>query len=326
MAVMVHSVSVQTQNQGSDGIFTHELAVNPLSVILICLRPQNNTATLTTYDIYLDICDALNRITLLYRGQSVISMSGRDAAILAYMRHGSMFLQSGNSDLNNLRRCVVIPLFLGRRPYDEVSCFPATRSGELILELDIDDAEGGYDDLQYTVETIELLGANPSEYERKVQLSRTFSATGLNDIDIPIGNTVRGLLLFGTTDHSGATPAPSWGRISTVVDGVEIGFTSTDFEVASGLQALLGIGLPGYDAHDHRFEDTAGAISDVRTNAPGPIQVGSDGYNNYAFLNFDPLQNDSLSIDTSKVSRFQIRADAETADLVRVIPVERIMI
>lgn len=323
---LLHSIAVQNQDQGADGVFTHELAVNPLSVILICLRPLNNTGTLTNFDIYLDVCDSINRLSVLHRGQSIISMTGRDAALLSYLRHGCVVPQNNPNDANNDRRCVVLALFLGRRAYDPFSCFPATRSGELILELDLDDAEGGYDDLQYTVETIELLGAKPREWERKVQLTRTNSATGLNDLDMPVGNVIRGILLFGTTPFTGAAPAPSWGRISTVMDGVQIGYSATDFEVAAGLQALRGIGLPGYDAHAHRFEDTAGAVSDVRTNAPGPIDVYSGGFENYAYLDFDPLMDDALSIDTKNLSRFQVRADVETADLVRAIPVERVLV
>lgn len=324
MPTLIHSVAVQNQNQGVDGVFTHELAVNPLSVVLICLRPLNNTGTLTDFGIYLTVCDAINRLSILHRGQSIVSITGRDAAMLAYIRHGCEFFQNTHLDTNNDRRCVVLPIFMGRRPYDPNSCFPASRSGELILELDLDDADTGYDDLQYTVETIELLGAKPTEYERKVQLTRTNAATGINDLDLPVGNFVRGILLFGTTAFAGAAPAPSWGRISTVVDGVEIGYTATDFEVASGLHSLLGIGAPSYDGHRQRFEDTAGAVSDVLTNAPGPNRIGSGGFENYAFLNFDPFGNDSLSINTSNVSRFQIRANVETADAVRATPIERI--
>lgn len=324
MMNLLHSVTVQNQNQGSDGVFSHELSVNPLSVILICLRPLNETATLTNFAMYLTICDAINRVSVLFRGQSIVSMTGRDLAMLAYYRHGCQFLQPTHSDANNARRCVVLPIFLGRGAYDSKSCFPASRSGELVLELDLDDADTGYDDLQYTVETIQLIGAKPSEYERKVQLVRTNSATGINDLDVPIGNVIRGILLFGTTVFSGAAPVPSWGRVSTVVDGVEIGYAGTDFEVSLGLSALRGIQVPAYDGHQHRFEDTAGAISDVLTNAPGANRVGDDGFLNYSFLNFDPMGDDSLSINTKNVSRFQIRADVETADLVRAIPIERI--
>lgn len=317
---LIHSVAVQNQNIVGDEIRTHNLAVNPLSVVLICLRPLNETGTLTNFGQYLNICGAINRVNILFRGQSIISMTGRDAAALAYFRHGITMLQNNNDNTNNDRRCVVLPILMGRKPYDPQSAFPASRSGELILELDLDDVDTGYDDLQYTVETIEMLGATPREYERKVQLTRTFGSTGINDVDLPVGNLVRGAMLFGTTEFTGAAPAPSWGRLSIVVDGIEIGYAGTDFEVAHGLHGLRGISGPVYEGHQHGMEPVAG----IETLAPGKFDVGSGGYENYAFLDLDPRGTDEFSIQSQGISRLQIRADVETADAVRVIPIERV--
>ena len=318
MTTLIHSVQVQNQDPAADAILTHELAVNPLSVVLICLRPLLDTGTTANYPSWFEVLAALRRINILHRGMSIFSMSGQDAGALALMRHGSSPWLANPSLTNNDRTCAVLPIFMGRGPFDEKSCFPASRSGELVIELDVDVAGTGFDDLQYTIETIELLGAKPSEYERKVQLVRTFPATGLNDVDLPVGNLVRGMLLFGTTGFTGAAPAPSWGRIKTVVDGVEIGYSGTDFEVAYGLPSLLGRALPVTAGHIH-----------VETDTGGPTEIQSEvgvEFGNRAYLDFDPLGNDSLSIDTSNISRFQMRADAETADLVRVTPIERIKI
>lgn len=319
---LIHSVAVQNVDVGGDVVNTHDLSVHPLSVILICLRPLNDTGTLTEFGQYLTICDAINRLSVLHRGQSIISMTGRDAAALAYFRHGIQLLQTNNDNTNNDRRCVVLPILLGRAPYDPTSCFPASRAGELVLELDLDDADTGYDDLQYTVEMIELLGANPTEFERKVQLTRTFNSTGINDVDLPVGNILRGVLLFGTTGFTGAAPAPTWGRVSTVVDGIEIGYAGTDFEVAHGLHGLRSIQAPDYEGHQHGFEPVAG----IQTLPPGSFDVGAGGYEQYSFLDLDPTRNDMLSIDSRGVSRLQIRADVETANAARVIPIERIAV
>lgn len=316
---MIHSVAIQNQDPSADAILNFDLAVNPLSVILINLRPLNDTGTTANYTAWLEtISSAINRVTIRHRGASIISMTGADAAVMAAMRHGSVPWMANPSLTNNDRILATLPIFMGRGPYDPVSCFPASRAGELTMELDVDVAATGYDDLQFTVETIELLGANPKEYERKIQLSRTFSATGLNDIDLPVGNLVRGALLFGTTPFTGASPAPTWGRISTIADGVAIGYSATDFEVLHGLQALLGIALPPYSTHIH-----------VEADSGGPTEIPQEEgviWGNHAYLNFDPLKNDTLSVDTSKLSRFQIRSDVGTANAVRVVPVERILL
>jgi hypothetical protein len=312
---LIHSQAVQLQDPAADGIFTHELAVNPLSVVLIKLAPLNDTGTIGDFVSYLELCDAINRVSILHRGQSIFNMTGRDAAMMAALRNRAVPWMANHALTNNHRICGVLPIFLGRRAYDPKSCFPASRSGELVLELDLDVADTGYDDLQYSVDTIELMGASPTEYERKVSLSRTFGASGINDVDLPVGNLVRGILCFGTTSFTGATPAPTLGRIKTVVDNVEIGYSSIDFEVAHSLPGLRGMGVPAYDGHIH---GTDGTIL--------PSGVGSGGWQNYCFLDFDPMHDDSLSLDTNGMSRFQVRSDAEAAEAVRMIPIERIKV
>lgn len=319
---LLHSVAVQNQDPAVDAVLSFELAVNPLSVVLLHMRPLTDTGTLANYTGWFETLACLNRINILHRGMSIFSMTGQDAAALSVMRHGCAPWLANPSLTNNDRICATLPIFMGRRAYDGKSCFPASRSGELILELDVDVADTGYDDLQFTVETIELLGAKPTEYERKVQLARTFAATGLNDVDLPVGNLIRGMMLFGTTGFTGAAPVPSWGRIKTVVDGVEIGYSGIDFESAYSLPCLLGgRSLHMADGHTHVENINATYLQLVAT------QIHSEGgveFNNHCFLDLDPLMNDELSIDTANVSRFQIRADAETADAVRVTAIERV--
>jgi hypothetical protein len=321
--MILHGVAVQNQDFNADGVFTYDLGVNPLSVILLAMRPLNDTGTLTNFARWANAVQSLNRVTVRHRGQSIISMTGRDAAALSVFRHGYQPWMANTNNTNNERICAVLPIFLGRRPYDPMSCFPATRRGELVLEIDVDDADTGYDDLQMTVETIELLDAKPSHFERKVQLSQTFAATGINDVDLPLGNVVRGLLCFGTTGFTGAAPAPTLGRMQIVADGVGIGYTGTDFEVAHQLQGLMGHGIPSNQDHVH-IENTAGAYAQNATTGL-PFGFGRD-WLNYSYLNLDPWHDDAHSVDTGQVSRFQLRTDAEAANAVRIIPVERIVV
>lgn len=319
---ILHGVSVQDQLISADGIQNFDLAVNPLSVILLCLRPLNDTGTLSEFATYLAACGAVNRATVMYNGVNVISASGRDLAAMAYFRHGVICPQNNHDDINNDRRCVVLPMMMGRFAYDPFCCFPATKRGELVLECDFDIADTGYDGLRLSVETIELVGATPKEYEKKITISQTFGAVGDNDVDIPVGNQIRGMLLFGTTAFAGATPAPSWGRVSTLLDNEQIGYAATDFEVAHCLGSLMGRQPPSMDHHTHRVDATA--CSATEETAGGPIEVGSDGWQNYAWLDLDPTRDDTFSVDTFGRSRFHLRANAESANAVRCIPVERV--
>ena len=309
----VHSVVVQQQSPSSDGVDTHFLPVNPLSVLLLHLFPLNNTSTQSNFQAALGIAGAIDKINVLFQGQSVMSMTGRDALAMSYFYHRLDLRQGSNRSTDNERRSVCVPLLFGRRAYDPMDCFPATKNGDLILELTHDIAGTGYDGLRYSVEAVELPGASPRAFERKTQMADTPSQTGLNMFELPLGNIYRGIMLFGTTGFSGAAPAPSWGRISTLVNNQEYDYSSTDWEVAHVIGGLMGGAPPSHDAH-------------LEIANTGPQSVGRGGWENYAYLPFDVTGDDEYSIDTANASSFKVRADVETADAIRMVPVESVVL
>lgn len=318
----LHSIAVPERAVSSDSVESFDLPVNPLSALLINIRPLNETATLANYAKYREICAAFNRITVSYRGASVLSMRGEDLAALNFFRHGIQPREANADNVDNERRSVCLPLLFGRFPYDPSSAFPASKRGELVIEFDIDVADTGYDGFRYNVESIELLGANPREYERRTSIARTFAATGDNDIELPLGNTCRGLLLWGTTPYAGASPAPSFGRMSLMLDNQEVGYADTDWESAMAVAGLLGRNSPPLGDHKHTL-NAAGAGIEETTSV---FDRGEGGWENYVFLDLDPTRDDSFAIDTKSAATFMLRCNAETADAVRVMPIERVAV
>ncbi len=326
MARILHSVLVQDTAIGADGVQTFDLAVNPLSVVLVGIRVLNDTGTLANHNSYLQLCGAINRVSIFFQGATVLSMTGRDAAALAVMRHGIRWPVANTDDTTNERRMAVLPLLLGKWPYDPVSCFPASKRGELTLALDLDIADTGYDGLRLSVETIELLGIpKPKEWERKSDLLSTLGATGINDIDMPLGHTLRSVLAFGTTAFVGATPAPTLGRMSLFMDSEQVGYQGTDFEFAQGIHTLMGRHALMAEGHTHRTTTDGNAQTELTTLAGIP-NMGSGGWENYALLDLDVTRDDMFSIDTKNARRMFFRTDAEAANAVRIIPVERVMV
>jgi hypothetical protein len=321
MSRLLHRVCVQEEAIAADGVYSRDLAVNPLSVVLVNIRPLNDNAALTSFAQILQICAAFNRISVLLNGASLFSMRGEDAAALAFFRNGFIPFEANGDDADNERRSIVLPLFLGRFAYDSMHCVPESRRGELVLEADIDIADTGYDGFRWSIETIELPGARPRWVERKVSIAQTFAATGPNDVPLPVGSLLRGLLLFGTTSFTGASPAPTWGRVSLLADGAQVGYVASDFETMVSLSMLQGRQPPGI-AHTHRVDATA-AVATQETQTK-PVEYGQDGWQNYAYMDLDPTRDDEFSLDTSRFSTLLVRADAETADAARVIMVERI--
>jgi hypothetical protein len=323
MSRLFHSLAVNKVTVASSVVNLHDLVVNPLSVINIVLKPSNNTGTLSNYAGYFDLCGALNAVRILYKGMTVLNMTGKDLAMFNWLRHGIVPRDAHPSDTTTHKRCISLPIIMGKYAYDSDSCFPATRRGELQIELDLNASGTGWDTLTYTIETVELLGANPTEFERKAQVKGTFSSTGDQNIPLPVGNLCRGVMLFGTTPFTGATPAPSWGRTGLYLDNQQTGYSGTDFE-ASMLVSMLNGRIPPYglDAHSHRVDATGSA---TQATFATPTEVGGPDsrINNYSFLDLDPTRDDEFSIDTAGHQNWQVRTSAGTADAYRIVCVER---
>lgn len=304
----------------ADAVEVYDLGVNPLSVIYLTLRPLNDTGTLANYQRYRGICAAMNRVSVTFRGENIVSMRGEDIAAFNYLRWGMVPQEANPDNVNDERRAVVVPIVLGRYPWQKSSCFPGVNRGELQLEIDWDIADTGYDGMRFSAETLEFPGAKPKEYEKRVQQTLTFPATGDQDLDLPVGNRVRGILLWGTTAFAGATPAPSWGRVKVLLDNQEAGYANTDWEVLMADAALWGR-LPYMGEHKHTV-NAAGAGVEETTSV---FDVAED-FTNYAYLDYDPTGDDEFTLDTAGSASFKLRAAAETADAVRAVPVEVIKV
>lgn len=315
---------VQDQSVTADGVQQFDLGVNPLSVLMLGFRPLNDTGTLANFNRVMGLMLHAPAIRVLYRGAAVFSMSGRDLVAMNYFRHGMLPFEANGDNANNERRCLNVPVLLGRHAYDTDSCLPAAIRGELTLEVQFDIAVTGSDGLTFDCEMLELPDASPSHYERKTTISRTFGATGFNDVPLAMGNVCRGLLLFGTTPFGGASPAPTWGRFETLLDNEQVGIAAADFEMAHQYHQLLGIQPPTGQRHSHIVTTDGNAQAELATLA-GPHGEGlGEGWEQYAFIDFDPTRDDRHSIDTAGHNSWMIRANAETADAVRVCQIERV--
>jgi hypothetical protein len=315
---LLHNIAFPEYTPSADEIKTFDLPVNPLSILLLTIRPLNDTGTLSTYAGYKEICQAFNNVNIAFRGQSIINMRGEDIAAFNWYRWGMCPWEANPDNVDNERRAVVLPIVFGRWPYSPTSCFPASKRGELTCTLDMDIADTGYDTLKVSAESIELLGANPKEFEKRTQQTITFPATGDNDVELPLGNLIRGLFCFGTTDAGGAAPAPTLGRLKLLLDNTESGYASTDFEVANMLASLWGRQAPFFD-HKHLYDGSSAGVAETLTGNSHDV---GERFNTYCWLDLDPTGDDTYALDTKGSSSFKVRVNAETANAARFVPVE----
>lgn len=306
----------------SASITPFDLPVNPLSLIL--LRLQITNVAPAALDTYSAIDDAITQITgvrVLHKGEQIISGSLRDLMVLNAVYQGLKPGWGTLSNIDNAVRSFVFPLCLGRRAYDPDSCFPATSRGNLRFEMDAGADGAGYDDINFSVETVELIEATPREYVKYVRQARD-SVIGQFDAPLPIGNPLLGILLFDTGLGGSTDEVLSWGTIKLLKDNVEQYYPQSDYEVLAGmLQAQLK-SMGTWPGHQHQFNGAAAGL-DESDDAGLAVSTGMQGY---AYLDFDPNRDLMYEMETEGAADVKIRGNGDEATAVRYYPIERVLV
>jgi len=321
MAEFLHSIVATNQSIAADGDVTYDLPVNPLSLLLLHLNPLNNSATIANYRHLAALLSAVDTVQIAHRGASIINARGDDLMAAAMLYHGYIPIQANGGDDDNEQRSLVLPLYFGRKAYSQKECLPETKRGDLTATITWDIADTGFDGLRISIEAVELPGATPTDFEMMVRHLLTPAATGDNDLDLPLGQIYRALLLFGTTAWAGATPASTIGQIRVLLSNKETRFVQTDWEVSKALAGVNGRPIAALSEHLHAVNAAGAGEEDTR-------QVMTDGQwlENYSLLDFDPTQDDTYSINTKGASRFHLRMVNDAADALRVLPVEKVAV
>ncbi len=293
------------------------LPVNPLSFLLFTVRSLNDTGTIAAYEWLDGMMAFFSNIEVRFKGHVIIGGRLRNLAILNGLLTGFVPVQGNVGETDDDTRFVTFMLSFSRRPYWREEAFPAVRSGELTLHIESAAAQGGFDGVTIQVETVELLGVNPSRFLKYTTQTAVFAATGQNDIDLPIGNPILGVLLDATTVPITTSFNSTAGQMRILVDNVETDYTLTNWETLHG---ELGRRLKGqYDWLGHRHSVNAGGAGQEDSQS---AQHDAESIENFAYMDFDPLEDMSYALVTEGKSRVQLRVTADVADTLRIIPVE----
>jgi hypothetical protein len=319
----LHSIAQpNTDLVASASITPFDLPVNPLSVVLLRLEVTNVApAALDTYSALDDVIDQITGVRVLHKGEQIIAGSLRDLMVLNAVYQKAYPGWHKLDNLDNAVRSFVFPLCLGRSMYDPDSCFPATSRGNLRFEMDAGADGAAYDDINFSVETVELIEAMPKEYVKYVRQARD-SVVGQFDARLPIGNPLLGILLFDTGLRDTLASAYSWGTIKLLKDNVEQYYPQSDIETLAGmLNTQMGV-LGTWAGHTHQFNGAAAGLdeSDEASN------LGAVGVRGYAYLDFDPRRDYRYQLETEGAADLLIRGNGDAASAVRYYPLERVTV
>lgn len=314
---------VQNVGQAVNADVSTDLPVNPLYCVLYTLRCEQLAASTTTDQIpsLLNLLADVTRIEILFRGSAIVSGTLGDIMMMNALLTGRFPYIIHQRDVVNNALAVTVPIYLGRPHMMGMECFPATRRGELTLHRVFGAAFTRQVAATVTeqVETWEMLDSTPASFLKYVTLSKTFATTGDNDVDLPMGNPLLGVLLFGTTGFAATNSAATWKQLRLLVDNVEFMYALSNWESLHGeLNRLLPLNSELQD-HLHTENLAAAYAADVASAKPA---VQESILQNYAFLDFDPWDDGKYAVQTAGRGRVHLRVTAGTADLARALPLE----
>ncbi len=318
----LRQVIVQNESFAVSTQRTDDLPVNPITMILYTLRATESLGTTANFTSIDAMLNQVSKVEVLYKGSAIISGSLADLARLNGILIGHVPMQTKTSIVDADLRTITVPILLGRRPYDPTECFPAVRRGEFQIQSTTAAAQTGITTPVLQLETVELLEAKPTRFLKYTTISRTFAATGDNDVDLPIGNKMAGVLLFGTTAPTGTSVAATIGQTRLLVDNVEQYYARCNWESLHNELARYvqeGPAAGAFTAEEH------GAAA----NAAGQFLITGEHaqtgfWNNYAFLDFDPMDDDAFLLETAGRARIHLRINAGAANAMRALPLELI--
>lgn len=316
----LHSVVVpNTDLVASASIAPLDLPVNPLSFLLLRFQLTNvDPAAILTYSAVDDLITQITGIRVLLKGELIISGSLRDLMVLNAVYQRAFPGWAGLDNVNDAVRSLVFPICFGKKMYDPLSAIGASSRGALRFEMDAGADGAGYDDVNFSIEGVELIEAKPTSHLKYVRQSRD-SVVGQFDAPLPIGNDILGILLFDTGLHGSSDEVLSWGSIKLLKDNVEQYYQQSDYETLAGmLKTQMGSPLALSAGHQHLTSEGAAAelISDDMEQR---VNTGDRGY---AYLDFDPLRDGSYKLETRGAADLKIRGTGDEATAVRYYPIE----
>lgn len=295
MSEFLRTVVVQNASITAGDVKTYDLPVNPLSHILLNLQCLN----VTDEAALAEILARLTKVEVLLRGASVYSLSGADLFALNMVLFSQNPVLTNQVATDNATRNITLVLPFGRKLMNMAECFPASRKGELQLQITFSSTETACDNVVLQVETVELIGANPTKYLKVTTLSKTPAATGDVDVDLPIANLLAGIMLFGTTVPTGTATTATIDTVKLLKDNRESYFALANWESLHGeLLARCG--------HREEYDGSA----------------DNDDIKNYAFMDFAPSGTDEFLYDTKPAANLKLRVSAGDTNALRALPVE----
>lgn len=309
MAEFLKSLLANREAVVADTVVTYDLPVNPLSTIAIDIEAKQSAADAPPTAA--NIGAIFDKVEVVFKGTSIVSLSGADLLAYGALMMGKRFpiINKRSEAASEQVYRFLIPF--GRFPYSRVECFPAVRRGELQLRLDYASAFTAIESLDAVITTVENMGAAPKQFMKCTTLSKT-PVVGDNDVDLPQGNKLAGLILFSTTVPLTTVKTTTVDLAKLLLDNVEHYFHQVRWpDLAFEYMRAIGMDQPN---HTHTHVETAATTQEDSAE--------DAWFKQYGLMDFDPLRNDQFLCETQGLGRIWLRITAGDTNPLRVLPIE----
>ena len=314
--MFTHSVVVPNETVTAGTSPSYDCPVSPLSHLLVTVKFAQNVAN--TQLSFANIAAMISKMEVLYKGSGVFSTNGLDMLAVGLMvcDFESWGINTLGDD-NELRSFTFLVPF-GRQLYSPVECYPSTARGELIIQVTWAASFTEIDGVSLQVEAVELPGANPERFLKVTTSAVTPSATGDFDVELPIGNQISDVVLWGTTIPLVDAATTTIQEVQIRKNNSEFMYSRSYFETLHNMAGRMRA-APGFWAkHKHQLDDAAYA----QYMDTASVKPDNHILSNHLLVPFDVRRDGVHILRTDDAKDLNIRINAGDLNPVRVIPCE----
>jgi len=314
--MFTHSVIVPAETITAGTSPSYDMPVSPLSFCLLTIKFAQNLVNDAM--VFANIAAMLDKVEVLYKGSGVLSLNGLDllACGLLVCDFESWGVNNAGND-NDLRSFTFLLPF-GRQLYSPIECYPSTSRGELVLQTTWASSFTEIDGASLLVEGIELPEAHPERFLKMTTSAFTPTGTAEFDMELPIGNQISDIVLWGTTIPAADVATRTISKIQVRKNNSEFMYSTANFESLQGMMGRMRPAPGYYGSHVHRL--TAAAFA--QWDDTGPVIPGNHILSNHLLIPFDVRHDGVHMLKTEGAKDLNIRIKPDVAAAVRVIPCE----
>jgi len=296
---------------------SYDLPINPVTMVLLSIAW---TETITAPGNYTMIDNALNlvsKIDITYKGRTLYSASGQDAAMLSRLLSGVEPTCNLALAANGIRRAVTIPIALTPYLYGPDWASPASKRGELQLQITCATPPTEIGNPIYSIETIEIEDAQPKYCMQCTPHAVLPTATGMIDIDLPIGQDLCGVMLRAAKVPDIVNNNCSITSVALLIDNKEEYISYASWNTLRTNAQMRAPELLGSTMHQHRLTGTA--VGDMTTQSELPISYTQ----HYGYIDLMPAGIEDYILPTAGHSRVHLAIDCGDTSQIIAYPILR---